>query len=85
MCMGKIRNVYEIFIGKSEGGDHLRDPGMCGRIILKFIGLDYSGSCEDSIASSRVHKKVENLFIGLANVGFSTCSLLHGVNLIRLL
>jgi hypothetical protein len=35
--MGKRRGVYRVLVGKSEGRDHLGDPGIDGRIILKWI------------------------------------------------
>jgi hypothetical protein len=35
--MGDIRNVYQIFVGKPEGKNHLEDLGIDGRIILKWI------------------------------------------------
>jgi hypothetical protein len=33
--MGEGRGVYRILVGRSEDGDHLEDPGIDGRIILK--------------------------------------------------
>jgi hypothetical protein len=33
--IGKRRGVYRILVGKREGKNHLEDPGVNGRIILK--------------------------------------------------
>ena len=35
--MGERRGAYRVLLGKPEGGDHLEDPGVYGRIILKWI------------------------------------------------
>ena len=35
--MGKKRGVYRILVGKTEGKRHLGDPGVDGRIILRWI------------------------------------------------
>jgi hypothetical protein len=43
----------EVFVGKPEGRNHLEDPGVNGRIILKRIlekwdgGTDYIGVAQD--------------------------------------
>jgi hypothetical protein len=31
------RGVYRVLVGKPEGKDHLKDPGIDGRIILRWI------------------------------------------------
>ena len=31
------RGAYRVLVGRSEGKDHLEDPGVDGRIILKWI------------------------------------------------
>ena len=35
--MGKRRGVYGVLVGKLEGKNHLVDPGVDGRIILRWI------------------------------------------------
>jgi len=50
--MGERRNVYRVFVWKSDGKNNLEDPGLNGRIILQRIfrkwdgghGLEWSGS-----------------------------------------
>jgi hypothetical protein len=36
-CMGEMRDVYGVLVGKPEGKNHLEDPGVDGRIILKWM------------------------------------------------
>jgi hypothetical protein len=35
--MGERRGVYRVMVGKPEESDHLEDPGIDGRIILRWI------------------------------------------------
>ena len=35
--MGESRVVYRVLVGKTDGGDRLGDPGIDGRIILRWI------------------------------------------------
>ena len=35
--MGERRGVYRVLVGKPEGKSHLGDPGVEGRIILRWI------------------------------------------------
>jgi hypothetical protein len=35
--MGERRGAYRALVGKPEGRSHLKDPGLDGRIILKWI------------------------------------------------
>ena len=35
--MGDRRGVYRVLVGKPEGKNHLGDPGIVGRIILRWI------------------------------------------------
>jgi len=34
-CMGERRGLYRVLVGKPEGKNHLGDPGIDGRIILR--------------------------------------------------
>ena len=36
-CMEERRGVYRVLVGKPEGKNHLEDPGIDGRIILRWI------------------------------------------------
>jgi len=35
--MGERRVLYRVMVGKPEGKSHLEDPGIDGRIILRWI------------------------------------------------
>jgi hypothetical protein len=35
--MVKRRGAYRVLVGKTEGKDHFEDPGIDGRIILRWI------------------------------------------------
>ena len=35
--MGKRRDAYRVLVGRLKKEDHLEDPGVDGRIILKWI------------------------------------------------
>ena len=35
--MGERRDIYRVLVGKPEGKNHLGDPGVDGRIILRWI------------------------------------------------
>jgi hypothetical protein len=35
--MGERRGAYRALVGKPEGRNHWKDPGVDGRIILKWI------------------------------------------------
>jgi hypothetical protein len=35
--MGARRGTYSVLVGKREGRNHLEDPGIDGRIILKWM------------------------------------------------
>jgi hypothetical protein len=36
-CMGEGRGAYRSLVGRPEGRNHLEDPGIDGRMILKWI------------------------------------------------
>ena len=36
-CMGERRGLYRVLVGKPEGKNQLVDPGVDGRIILRWI------------------------------------------------
>ena len=44
--MGERRNAYRVLVRKREGRgeDHLEDPGVYGRIILKWISEKWDGA-----------------------------------------
>jgi hypothetical protein len=58
--MGERRCVYRVVVGKPEGRDHLEDPGIGGRIQLKWIlrkwvgghGLERCGSGWGQVADT---------------------------------
>jgi len=35
--MGEKRGIHRVLVGKPEGKNHLGDPGIDGRIILRWI------------------------------------------------
>jgi hypothetical protein len=51
--MGDRRSAYRILVEKPEGRNHLEDPGVHGRIILKWIferwegGMDWIGLAQN--------------------------------------
>ena len=44
--MGKRRGVYRVLMGKPEERDHLGDPGVDGRIILKRFFRKWNGGVD---------------------------------------
>jgi len=42
-CVGERRDAYRVFVGKPEGESHLKDLGMDGRSILKWICKQWDG------------------------------------------
>jgi hypothetical protein len=42
-CLGEGRGAYRIVVGRPEGRNHLQDPGIDGRIILKWIFKKWDG------------------------------------------
>jgi len=49
--MGESRSVYRALVGKPEGKNHLEDPGVDGKIILRWIfgNLDVGHGLDRSI------------------------------------
>jgi len=43
---GERRGVYRVWVGKPEGKRHLRDSGVDGRIILRWIFRNWVGGME---------------------------------------
>jgi hypothetical protein len=44
--MGERRGAYKVLVGKPEGGDHLEDPDVGGRIILRWILRKWDGGMD---------------------------------------
>jgi hypothetical protein len=53
--MGERRGAYRTLVGKLREGDHLEDPGVDGRIILKWVfeRLDEGGTDWINLAQDR--------------------------------
>jgi hypothetical protein len=47
--MGETRSAYWVLVGKPEGEDHVEDPGIDGRIILRWIFRKWDGGGMDWI------------------------------------
>ena len=39
--MGERRGVYRVLVGNPEGKNHLRDPGVDGSIILRWVFMKF--------------------------------------------
>ena len=53
--IGERRGVYRVLVGKLEGKDHLEDPGVDGRIILRQIFRKWTGSIRLRIGTGGGH------------------------------
>ena len=42
-CVGMRRGVHRVLVGSLRGKDYLEDPGVDGRIILKWIFMKWNG------------------------------------------
>jgi hypothetical protein len=65
--MGGRRGAYRILVGRPEGKNHLEDPGVDGRIILKLIfkKWDWGGGAWTGLISLRIgtgHRKLWTQF-----------------------
>ena len=68
--MGESRGVYRVLVGKPEGRDHLEDPGVDGRIILRWIfrkwdvgGIDWIDVPQDRDTLRKLVNAVMNLLV----------------------
>ena len=66
--MRERRSVYRVSVEKPEGKNHLGDPGVDGRIILKWIfrkrdvgGMDWIDLSQDSDRWRALVKAVMNI------------------------
>jgi hypothetical protein len=65
--MGERRGAYRVLVGKPERRNHLEDPGVDGRIILKWVieqwygGMDWIGLAQDRDRWRAFLKAVMNL------------------------
>jgi hypothetical protein len=41
--MGKRRGAYRVLVGKPEGKEHLEDPSVDGRIIVRWVFKKWDG------------------------------------------
>ena len=44
--MGERRVVRRVLVGNLRGRDHLEDPGIDGRMILKWISMKWNGGLD---------------------------------------
>jgi hypothetical protein len=52
--MGERRGAYRTLVGKPEGRNHLEDPGVDGRIILKWIFERLGGGAQTGLIWLRI-------------------------------
>ena len=53
--MGKMRGTHRVSVGKPAGKEHLEDPGIYGRIILKWILNRMADGNWTDMARNRTH------------------------------
>jgi hypothetical protein len=44
--MGETRGAYRVLVGKPEGRNHLEDPDLDGRLVLRWIFEKWDGGME---------------------------------------
>jgi hypothetical protein len=52
--MGERRGAYRALVGKPEGRNHLEDPGIDGRIILKWFFERLGGGAQTGLIWLRI-------------------------------
>jgi hypothetical protein len=52
--IGEGRGAYRILVGKPEGRNHLEDPGVDGRIILKWVFKKWDGMAWPGLICLRI-------------------------------
>jgi hypothetical protein len=76
--MGEGRGTYKILVGDLREGDHLKDPGVDGRIILKWMfkkwdgGIDWIALAQDRERWRAVVNAVMNLRVSQDSGNFLT-------------
>jgi hypothetical protein len=67
---GHVRGAYRVLVGNPEEEDHLKDPGIDGRILLKWIfekwvgkGVDWIDVAEDRDRWRALVNVVINLWV----------------------
>jgi hypothetical protein len=51
--MGEKRGAYRVLVGKPEGKNHLENPGVDGKIILKWIIKKWDGQARTGLICLR--------------------------------
>ena len=61
--MGDSRDLYRVLVGKKTERDHLEDPGVDGRIILRWIFRKWDVGAWTGLIWLRMGRGGENLLI----------------------